>query len=328
MKKILLTGETGLIGSRFLDFFKKDVELLDIKPVGLSHQEYDLEDFPKVREVILRERPSAILHFAAFTDVDGAELQRGDVNGLCWRLNVKATRDLADLANKIGSKIIYVSTDFVFDGRNGPYKEEDEVAHSENDVSWYAWTKLMGEKAVKDCGAPFLIARTSYPYRANYQGKLDFVRNIIARLKNNNLYPMFDDQFLTPTFIDNFSKALIQLIKKDQSDIWHLSDSTVVSSYLAAKEIAEIFGYDPKKIEKGSLLEFQKKNSQIAKRPPKGGLKNEKIQQFLAPFGERMLTFEEALRIMKGQITRLRRAGGIASGDARQGYGEAKEEAS
>ncbi len=293
-----------MIGSRFLeltesDFAKQKKLLLSSKDLNLittkqAEIEAKFSDF----------KNHQLLHFAAYTDVDGAEAQSGDENGSCWQLNVEGTKKLAEVAKKLNLKMVYISTDFVFDGKTGPYSEEDEVENSEDGLSWYGWTKLIGERTVLETMGNFLIVRTSYPYRAKFAGKADFVRNIIERLRSGNLYPMFYDQFFTPTLIDNFVASLDLLIKQNQAGIWHVVDNTTLSAYQAASEVAKVFAANPGKIQKASVLEFQRENPKVAKRPVKGGLKNDKLRKFLAKFGKDTQGFSDALVEMKRQVTR------------------------
>lgn len=291
-----------MIGSRFLELAGN--EFNSEKNLLLSSAELNLitANQAEIEAKFSDFKNHQLLHFAAFTDVDGAETQRGDENGSCWQLNVEATKKLAKVCQKLNLKIVYISTDFVFDGKNGPYSEEDTVAKSESDISWYGWTKLTGERTVLETMGNFLIVRTSYPYRANFPNKLDFVRNIIERLRSGNLYPMFSDQFLTPTFSDNFSKALNFLLKQNQTGIWHVVDNTTLSAYQAEIEIAKVFGFDYREIKKASVLEFQRENPQAAKRPVKGGLKNDKLRRFGQKFGVSMQDFSQALVEMKKQM--------------------------
>lgn len=292
-----------MIGSRFLELYSHQIEGL----VTLDYPEFDLIRVSE-EEIVSKLSSSAgdtLIHFAGFTNVDAAESQHGDTTGSCWQLNVEATKKLVKACQKLNLKIVYISTDFVFGGDSGPYSEEGKVAGFESEISWYGWTKLVGEEAVKDARVDFLIVRTSYPFRANFSGKADFVRNIIERFKNNNLYPLFYDQFLTPTFVDDFVKALDLLIREDQQGTWHVVDNTTLSAFDAAVVIAKVFGFDNKKIQKTSILEFGKKNPTAAKRPVAGGLKNDKLRKFLrtaAQNGVDMQDFGQALVEMKKQM--------------------------
>lgn len=306
MSKILITGATGLVGSRFVELSKDKFDFLALVHPNESVEEIefvscDLLDSNQLQKSIEEQESDAILHLAAFTDVDGAQKEKGDKKGLCWRLNVEVTRNISRIAQELGTKIIYFSTDFVFDGEEGPYDEEDKTASKENEISWYGWTKLKAEEEVIASGAKYLVARIAYPYRAKYNLKLDFVRNMIQKLEADSLYSMFEDQFLTPTFIDNISRALVILIRENQEGIWHVVDNTILSSYHAAQDVAEVFRFSKDKVKKGSLKGFFKSHPESAPRPRNGGLINDKLNKFLAKHGTSMQTFREALLTMKEQ---------------------------
>lgn len=307
MKEILVTGATGLVGSRFVQLHRDEFRLTPLIPPNEAGEtpnavSCDLLDFDALERVISETKPDVVLHLAAFTDVDSAQKEQGDETSLSWALNVRVTQELSKLTKKHNRTLIYTSTEVIFDGKKGPYSEDDEPVKSPDDISWYGWTKLMGEKKIQESGSRFLIARICYPYRARHESKTDFVRKIIGGLEDNNLRPMFSDQFLTPTFVDNIARALSLLIQEDQTGFWHVVDSTTLSPYEAAREVADVFGFDKNSVEEGSLEEFTRSHPQAAPRPKKGGMKNKKVNDFLAKHGTSMQTFREALVTMKGQM--------------------------
>ena len=293
-------GATSMIGSRFCELTRNEFDLIEADLGGMIP--VDITNRDSIDNFFGSHNFEWLILFSAFTDVDAAELQKNDKNSSSWQINVEGTKNVAQSCKIRNKKLVYLSTDFVFDGKNGPYREEDKPARNSKEISWYGWTKLKGEHKVIDSGCQFLIGRTSYPYRAKFNTKTDFVRNILERLQNNTLYPMYIDQFLTPTFIDDIVMALQQLIRSGQFGIYNLVDDTTLSAYEAACEIAETFDFDPKKIEKESTVKFQSENPQATKRPIKGGLKNTKLQAFLASYNLSMLNFSQALLEMKRQI--------------------------
>ncbi|AWN23016.1 NAD(P)-dependent oxidoreductase [Deinococcus irradiatisoli] len=144
--KILLTGGSGRLGS----------ELRALLPdlAAPSSAELDLTQAPSVLDVIGRERPDVIVHAAAYTNVGGAERERTR----CWAVNVEGTRHIAQAANAIGAKLVHISTDYVFDGQSGDYRETDIPGPV---VNYYALTKLVAEEAAR-AAAQHLILRTSF----------------------------------------------------------------------------------------------------------------------------------------------------------------------
>ncbi len=287
--KIIGTGLSGLVGSRIVELLADKYDFLDLSlETGV-----DLTQVDQIEKKIKESEAEAVIHLAAFTDVDRAWEQQGDKKGPCYQVNVIGTKNMAQLCAQSGKYLIHISTDYVFDGKKeSPYTEEDKP----KPIEWYGQTKLWAEKAVGDSGAKFAITRIAFPFRAEFKSKKDLVRKIIERFEEDSLPPMFADQKITPTFIDDLVDALDVFLQKRPTGIYHLVGSTVLSPYELAGEIAEVFGFDKKKIEKGSLVEFLKTTSR-----PRGfnmGLSNQKVQKEL---GIKMKTVKEALQLIKEQ---------------------------
>lgn len=251
MPKIIGTGLSGLVGTRI-------VELLP------HHQFIDLSlDSgvnilkPESLESIFKDNPdcSTVIHFAAFTDTNAAWLQRGDKNGLCYQLNVTGTQNLIDLCQKYQKYLIYISTDFVFDGtKTEPYTEND----SPNPIEWYGETKKMGEDLVTSNLHDSAIVRIAFPYRAKFDAKKDIVRKIIDGFNAHILNPFFTDQITTPTFIDDIAIGLDYFFQNQPEGIYHLVGSSSQSPYQMAQLIAQIFGFEQSQIKPGSLVDYVK----------------------------------------------------------------------
>lgn len=291
MKPLIIgTGLSSMVGSRFVELHqdKYSFQNLDIA-AGI-----DITKKPIVEKEIGESSGEVVVHFAAFTDVDAAHKQKGDKNGLCYRLNVFGSRYVAQSCKASGKFLIHISTDFVFDGKKrGLYTEAD----SPNPIEWYGQTKLLAEEEVEKSGVDHVIARITYPYRAHFPAKLDLIRSIIKKLREGTLPPMFTDHILTPTFIDDISSALKTIIDKKPKGIFHLVGSTPVSDYELALSIADIFQLDSSQIKQGSLKTFLK----TAKRPYQQRLadSNQKLQKEL---GVSMSTLEQGLKTIKRQM--------------------------
>ena len=165
--KVIGTGLSGLVGSRVTQLLSSQFEFEDLslsKGVDITNQD-------QIKEIISSSTSPLILHMAAKTDVDSCEDDKflGD-EGTAWKVNVEATANIAQIARLTGKRVIYISTDFVFDGTKEGFTEEDEP----NPVNWYAQTKYEGEKIIGELKTPWIIARIAYPYRANFI-KLDFL---------------------------------------------------------------------------------------------------------------------------------------------------------
>lgn len=285
--KILGTGLLGLVGSRIVELLRDKYEF--------DASDVDITNYDAIFEKINSSDASVVLHLAAKTNVDGCELDRplGE-KGEAWKINVIGTKNIADACLQSNKKLIYISTDFVFDGEkplNQGYSEEDMP----NPLNWYAQTKYEGEKVVQNLSTPWIIARIAYPYRANFPLKKDFVRGLIERLKSKQNLKMVEDHIMTPTFIDDIAIALNSLIQKNQNGIFHIVGSRFVTPYEAALEIADIFGLDKSLIGKTTREEFFRGK---ARRGFCLAIKNAKI----AGLDVKMRTFEEGLKEIKNQI--------------------------
>ena len=285
--KILVTGLTGLVGSRVAELLSTRHEFNNIsRSTGV-----DIENKKSVLSVISASDAQVVLHLAAKTNVDGCETDKSlGQNGEAWKINVEGTRNIAGACSQTNKKLIYISTDFVFDGTKETYSEEDIP----NPVNWYAKTKYEGEKIVQDLKTPWIIARIAYPYRANFV-RPDFFRAILNRLKNNEPVSAVTDHVFTPTFIDDIAFALDILIKSNSQGIFHVVGSQNLTPFAAANLIAGEFVLDKSKISKTTRSDFF---SNRATRPFQLSLKNDKITKL----GIRMRTFDGGLREIKTQI--------------------------
>lgn len=307
MNEIIITGAGGLVGSRFVELTQLSPSAVDLTAVSSKKlrksEELDLLTCSQdeVQRVIEGIGAQWLLHFAGFTNVDEAETQRGQKDAICYQLNVEGTRKVVSACKNLGLKMVYVSTDFVFEGLNGPYTEDDQTAQNSEHITWYGWTKLEGERIVQESQIPHVIIRISYPYRASYQ-RSDFVRGMIDGLKNGSLKSRFKNQMLTPVFIDDFAKACDELILKDERGVWHIVNNDRLSAYDAAIQTAEVFSLDASGLEAGDIHAFQKENPKLAKRPANGGLSNEKINEFLRNSNISMQNFKDTLFAMKKQM--------------------------
>lgn len=284
--KILGTGLTGLVGSRITELLKDKYQFENIsRSVGV-----DIENKKDVLNKIRDSDAQVVLHLAGKADVDGCEKDKIlGRDGEAWKINVDGTRNVAEACQATNKKLIYISTDFVFDGTKDIYLEDDIP----NPVNWYAQTKYEGEKIIQDLKTPWMIIRIAYPYRANFV-KLDFLRAILNRLKKGETVAAITDHIFTPTFLDDVALALGTLIERNSQGIFHVVGSQTLTPYEAANLIAEEFGLDKSKISKTTRAEFFNNRAQ---RPFQLALKNDRINKL----GVRMRTFEEGLREIKRQ---------------------------
>ncbi len=277
MLKIALTGSTGLIGSRITELLDKEFEFIHI-----LQTEVDITNKEQTQTKINDIDFDILLHLAAYTNVDGAETQKD----LCHSINVNGTKNVYDAVRNKEKKFIYISTDFVFDGTKPPYTE-DSIP---NPVGYYAQTKYEGEKIVEDQA---MIVRLSYPYRAQYELKKDFVRGIISLLEKKKELHMVTDSSVTPTFVDNIVYGLRYLFTHFDGKIYHLVGSSSMSPYDAGIMIAKTFSLDQSLIMQTTYAEYSKHK---APRPQYSEIKTKYDTIFL------MKTFEQGLIEVKKQI--------------------------
>lgn len=277
MLKIALTGADGLVGSRVVELLKNDFEFIPLPQTSM-----DITNKEQVNNALKNLDYDIFLHLAAYTDVDGAEKNRE----LTYKVNVDGTKNVFAAVQNKKKKFIYISTDFVFDGKNPPYFEDS----SPNPISYYAQTKYEGEKIVTGNA---MIVRLSYPYRAQFEPKKDFVRGIKSSLEQKKSLKMVTDSVFTPTFIDDIAYAFKHLLNNFSPKVFHIVGSDSLSPYDAGKLIAKNFNLNESLIQPTAYEEYFKNR---AKRPQFSEIKSKKNNFY------KMKTFEEGLTEVVKQL--------------------------
>jgi len=279
MKKVLVIGGSGMVASRFADLARADFEITSIDEKTL-----DITDKEAVEKYLTENLFDAVINFAAFTNVDGAEVQKGDESGLVYRLNVEGPRHLAGSCKVKNIFLVHISTDFIFPGTEnspGPYTEDAAIPETSDGIGWYGWTKNRAEKVIRESGVRHAIIRYGYPFRAaEYELKSDWARNLIKLYDEQKLYPLFDDQTQSVIFIDELVAPLTKIIKDEISGIFHIVSSDTTTPYEIGKYLLEKYAGKPVDVQKGSMEEFLKAEGRTP-RPRLGGLKTEKTQEIL-----------------------------------------------
>ncbi len=296
MSKILLTGSTGLVGSRIYELLRDKHSITTVsREMGHADIQSDLNDLSHLKKTLENLDFDYVFHFAGYTAVDEAENQRGEIDSLCYQTNVNITQNILNIASTNNAKVVFLSTDFVFNGENGPYTETDQTG-MKDELTWYGWTKKIAEDNILNDSDKHQIIRIAYPFRSIFT-KSDFARDIISKMENKSLYPLFNDQFLTPTFIDSLADFLTLSLERSLNGVYHLANSDVVTPYSFGQIINEVFELNYP-IEEGSIYSFRQNFPNKAKRPVKGGLITKKIESLGLP----VLTNKEAVKILKAQI--------------------------
>jgi len=287
MISILGTGLSGLVGSRVSALLSDKYGFTNLsKETG-----FDIMDFPAMEKMIADSPASWVFHFAAFTDVGGAEKEKNlGVDSSSWKLNVNATDVIARACRTSGKRLLYISTDYVFDGTKAGYQEDD----TPNPISWYGRTKFEGEEKVKVLGDRALIVRIANPYRAHPVGKKDFLHKMKERLEEGLPIKAPNDQRFSATFIDDIAFALDTLVSTNSSGYYHVVGKTGLSPFEAAQTIVSVFGLDPSLVTSTTYEAFF---TGRALPPRLGELKHDKIDAL----GVTLHTFEEGVREVKKQ---------------------------
>lgn len=290
---LVVTGGAGMIGSRFIKLLPEEIKL--IENIDRTNQ-LDILDLPGMKRALItkHQSPNTIIHFAAFTNVDAAAQQEGDLSGSCYRINVSGTQNIIELAREFEGHLIHISTDYVFDGsKSSPYTEGD----SPNPIEWYGKTKFEAEQLVQSSDVNWCIVRTAYPFVASYREKLDLVRQRIQQMKKNSLPTQFTDHPITPTFVDELSNALVTLIRKKAKGIYHLVGSDSLTDFEISQTIAEVFGFKKINIQPSSIKEYNQTASRLYQESM--AMSNQKFEK---EFGPHFSKFRQALKTMKNQM--------------------------
>lgn len=227
--KVLIIGSEGMLGHDLVDVLGIENEISTTTIDTL-----DITDIYKTIETVKEVNPDVVVHAAAFTDVDLSESKPD----LAYKVNTIGTRNVAVACKEADSAMVYICTDYVFDGTKGSsYYEYDKT----NPLSVYGKTKYLGEVYIRDVLNKFYIIRTSWLY--GFHGP-NFVTTMLNLTKNNNVISVVNDQIGSPTYTVDLSNAIAQLIKKPAYGIYHITNSDYCSWYEYAREIFEIAGID------------------------------------------------------------------------------------
>jgi dTDP-4-dehydrorhamnose reductase len=270
LKRILVTGASGLLGSKLVDMLSKEYEVVPTHNMQALHpnsMRMNMVERDEVFRVLCAVCPDMVVHTAAETNVDKCETERE----WAWRLNAAGTRNIAEACAKIGAKLIYVSTDYVFDGEKGLYSEEDEA----NPVNYYGLTKLRGEQFAREFCEGFVIARTSVLY-GWHRKKLNFATWVVDSLRIGKRISVVEDHYNSPTLADNLAEMILSVVKIDATGIYHMAGGERVSRYMFALKIAEAFDLDRTLI---TPVKMKDVKVWIARRPMDSSLCVDKVRK-------------------------------------------------
>ena len=226
MNNILVTGSTGQLGSDVV----KELLKRGYSTLSPNRSEFNLCSEDSIRNYILNSNCEAIVHCAAYTQVDKAE----DEKDLCIKINATATKHIVKCAKILDIPMIYISTDYVFDGtKDGEYTENDET----NPINIYGESKLAGEKYVQEILDKYYIVRTSWVFNIN--GK-NFIETMLRLSKTNNQLSIVNDQIGSPTYTRDLSRLLVDMLETNKYGLYHATNEGYCSWYEFANTIFKL----------------------------------------------------------------------------------------
>jgi dTDP-4-dehydrorhamnose reductase len=300
MKRILICGSNGLLGQRLALMLghETEYEVLNtsyhrsfvLDSHLFDYTQLDVTNKSDVKSLITSFRPDIIINGAAMTNVDACETQRE----LAWKVNVMGVENLVEVSRRIDCTLFHLSTDYVFDGKNGPYKESDRV----NPINYYGKTKLAGENAILAGGISSTIIRTIVVYGTGINVKNNFALWVVNRLRAGEAIRCVEDQIANPTHVSDLSAGILKAIERERTGLYHICGADAVSRYEFAMKVAEVFGLD------ASLIEGVKSDTfrQTAPRPMMTGFITSKAQSEL---DFHPMTATEGLETLKRELLHL-----------------------
>jgi len=271
--KVLITGSKGMLGSDLVKVLSPDYEVK-----GIDIEDADITDKDKIIKLILQIKPGLIIHAAAYTDVDGCERERN----LVFSVNAQGTENICLAAKKLNIPLLYLSTDYLFNGEKGtPYIESD-IPHP---LNVYGKSKLAGENYVKEILSNFFIIRTAGLFGKN--GK-NFVNRILKKAKEENVLKVVADQVHSPTYTVDLAEEIKRLIKRGNCGIYHITNNGECSWFQFAQEILRL-----SKVKDVKLISITSDELDLpAKRPKYSVLANRHLSETI---GDDMPSWQNAL---------------------------------
>lgn len=296
--KILITGSNGLIGQKLVYLLQQHPEHQFLatarggnritKAGHFNYQSVDIANKEEVMKVAHDYRPDVVIHTAAMTQVDDCEDQRE----LCWQLNVEAVSNWVEACKAIQAHLVHVSTDFIFDGLAGPYKEDDIPAP----LSYYGESKLAAEKLVLESGISASILRTVLVYGiAEDMSRSNIVLWAKGALEKQQPIKVVDDQFRTPTLAEDLAMGCYLAAIHQSKGIYNISGKDFMSIRELVARVARYFQLDDSLVETVSSSSLNQK----AKRPPRTGFVLDKARKEL---GYEPHSFEEGIELVMSQF--------------------------
>jgi len=250
--KFLVTGSAGLVGQQVVKYLSKSNQVFscynESKPEYGNSVKMDLKNWEQIHSVLTEKKPNIVIHLGAMTGVDLCETQQDNA----LKINSQATEILAKECSKINSFMVYVSTDYVFNGNSGLYKENDAT----NPLGFYGKSKLLGEKSIQNFSSNWCIARTSTPFGL-HPTKKSFPIWVIENLQKQKQIDVLTDQFTSPTYVPNLSRMLIEISERHLTGIIHVAGASKISRYEMASLVSDKLDLDEKLLREISINDIK-----------------------------------------------------------------------
>lgn len=297
-KKVLITGSNGLLGQKLVQLLVNDPDYIVIASArgknrlpnmnGYIYFPLDVTNKEDVYKFVEDVKPDFVIHTAAMTNVDQCELERDE----CWQLNVRSVEYLVEACRVNKAFFVHLSTDFIFDGENGPYDEEAQASP----LSFYGDSKLAAERTVFKSTIDWAIVRTVLVYGiAEDMSRSNIILWVKKSLEEGKNITVVDDQWRTPTLAEDLAQGCVLIIKNRATGVYNISGKDMLTPYQMALKTADFFDLDKSLIARGDSSTFK----QPAKRPPKTGFVIDKAIKDLLYNPH---SFEEGIEEMAKQL--------------------------
>ena len=250
--KFLVTGSAGLVGRQVVKDLSETHEVFSCytksEPEFGIPVKMDLLNHERISNVLSEKNPDIVIHLGAMTAVDLCETQQDNA----LKINSQATEILAKECSKINSFMVYVSTDYVFNGNSGLYKENAVT----NPLGFYGKSKLLGEKSIQNFSSNWCIARTSTPFGL-HPTKKSFPIWVIENLQKQKQIDVLTDQFTSPTYVPSLSRMLIEISERHLTGIIHVAGASKISRYEMASLVSDKLDLDEKLLREISINDIK-----------------------------------------------------------------------
>jgi dTDP-4-dehydrorhamnose reductase len=290
--RVLVTGANGFLGYYLVELLLRhghdviatgrSASRLPFQGINYHYVSFDFTDAKRTREIVDLYKPDLVIHSGAMTRPDDCEVRQWDA----YMTNVEGTVNLLQAAATVKAFFVFVSTDFVFDGARGMYREKDE----RNPVNFYGKTKKEAEDFVQRYPHGWAIARTVLVYGEPKTGGQNVLTILHGKIQKGEKYQLVNDQFRTPTYVGDLARGIVAIAEKKAGGTWHLSGKDLLTPYEMGLQAARLLSLDTSLISPVHAGVF----TQAALRPPRTGFV---IDKAVKELGYNPVSFDEGLRL-------------------------------